>query len=170
VQAAGAIIVFERVPAITHFLEAEGTGITYEQLIADAGEDIKAMAAQPPREAYEAALEARLELQAAVRSRFASHGLSALVYPTTYEHAPRIGDTADAAWGGQPVTRVAATARSTFLAPCLGVPGLVLPAGLSASGLPIGVEFDGLPGTDRQLLALGLAVERTLGPIPAPNV
>jgi mandelamide amidase len=170
VQAAGAIIVFERVTAITHFLEAEGTGVTYEQLIMEAGEDIKAMAPQPPREAYEAALEARLEVQAAVRARFAEHGISSLAYPTTFEHAPAIGDFANVVWQGQQVPRVSAIARSTFLAPCQGVPGLVLPAGLGESGLPIGIEFDGLAGADRQLLALGLAVEQALGPVPPPKV
>jgi hypothetical protein len=39
--------------------------------------------------------------------------------------------------------------RSTFFAPCGGHPGLVLPAGVSTDGLPIGIEFDSLPGTDR---------------------
>jgi mandelamide amidase len=68
------------------------------------------------------------------------------------------------------VDRVSAIARSTFFAPCCAHPGLVLPAGLSANGLPIGIEFDALPGTDRRLLGLGLALERLLGPIPAPDV
>ena len=47
---------------------------------------------------------------------------------------------------------------------------LVLPAGLSSSGLPIGMEFAGLAGTDRDILALGLSVERVLGPSPAPKI
>jgi mandelamide amidase len=47
---------------------------------------------------------------------------------------------------------------------------LVVPAGLTANGLPVGMEFAGLPGTDRDMLALGLSVERVLGPIPPPRV
>ena len=45
-----------------------------------------------------------------------------------------------------------------------GIPGLQLPSGLGAtSGLPVGLEFDGPAGSDRKLLALGLAVEGVLG-------
>jgi mandelamide amidase len=47
---------------------------------------------------------------------------------------------------------------------------LVLPAGLTATGLPIGMEFAGLSGMDREILALGLSLEKVLGPIPAPKV
>jgi mandelamide amidase len=165
-----AIILFEWVPAITRFLEAEGTGVTFEQLLAASSAEIKGMPPQPPRAAYEGALKTRAAVQQRVRARFAEHGLAALAYPTTFEHASKIGDTADVTWQGQPVPRVSAIGRSTVLAPCCAHPGLVLPAGLSANGLPIGIEFDGLPGTDRQLLGLGLAIEKMLGPIPAPNI
>lgn len=168
IEIAGAIIQFERVPAITGFLVAEGTGVTYEQLMAAAGEDIKAMAPQPPRAAYEAALQARAVFQDAVRKRFAEHDVVALAYPTTFDDAPKIGDTDAVVWQGQPVPRVVAIGRSTFFAPCGGHPGLVLPAGLGTNGLPVGIEFDTLPGTDRQLLSLGLTIEKVLGAIPAP--
>ena len=164
------VILFEWQSTIGQFLEAEGTGVTFEQLIAAAGEDIRTIPPQPPRAAYEAALKGRAAVQSAVRGRFAEHGLGALAYPTVFESAPKIGDTADVQWQGQSVPWVAAIGRSTFFAPCGGHPGLVLPAGLSADGLPIGIEFDGLPGSDRQLLGLGLAIEAMLGAIPAPGV
>ena len=51
-----------------------------------------------------------------------------------------------------------------------GIPGLQLPSGLGAtSRLPVGLEFDGPAGSDRQLLALGLAVESLLGRLPPPK-
>jgi len=50
-----------------------------------------------------------------------------------------------------------------------GLPGLVLPAGLSSSGLPVAVEFDAPAASDRDLLALGLSLERALGPIAPPK-
>ncbi len=49
-----------------------------------------------------------------------------------------------------------------------GLSCLVLPAGMTRSGLPVGIEFDAPPGEDRQLLALGLSLQRALGPVPAP--
>ena len=51
-----------------------------------------------------------------------------------------------------------------------GIPGVQLPSGLgAASGLPIGLELDGPAGSDRKLLAVGLAVEGVLGRLPAPK-
>jgi Asp-tRNA(Asn)/Glu-tRNA(Gln) amidotransferase A subunit family amidase len=46
---------------------------------------------------------------------------------------------------------------------------LVLPAGMMSNGLPVGLEFDALTGNDRALLAIGLSLEKALGPIPAPR-
>jgi mandelamide amidase len=37
-------------------------------------------------------------------------------------------------------------------------------------GLPVGIELDGPLGTDRRLLAIGLAFEAVLGRLPAPPV
>lgn len=47
---------------------------------------------------------------------------------------------------------------------------LVLPAGMTSDGLPVGMEFDALSGKDRQLLALGLSLEKALGAAPAPRI
>jgi indoleacetamide hydrolase len=44
----------------------------------------------------------------------------------------------------------------------------VLPAGLTARGLPVALEFDGPVGSDRGLLTLGLGFEQALGPIAPP--
>jgi mandelamide amidase len=45
---------------------------------------------------------------------------------------------------------------------------LVLPAGLTAAGLPVALEFDAPSGADRALLALGLSLEKALGPLAPP--
>ncbi|HVL59175.1 MAG TPA: amidase family protein, partial [Burkholderiaceae bacterium] len=49
-----------------------------------------------------------------------------------------------------------------------GVPGLSLPAGLTVAGLPVGIELTGAAGDDARLLAIGMAVEAVLPPLPAP--
>jgi mandelamide amidase len=59
-------------------------------------------------------------------------------------------------------------ARNVAVATCAGTPGLALPAGLSAAGLPIGLEFDAGVGGDRELLRLGRVLETALGRPPAP--
>jgi mandelamide amidase len=64
------------------------------------------------------------------------------------------------------------TAISRNIAPggTASLPGLVLPAGLTAGGLPVSLELDGPVGSDRALLSLGLSVERVLGRIAAPKI
>src|SRR5262249_49482714 len=63
-----------------------------------------------------------------------------------------------------------AAVRNTALGSCASMASLVLPAGLTATGLPIGMEFAGLSGMDREILALGLSLEKVLGPVPAPKI
>jgi mandelamide amidase len=40
---------------------------------------------------------------------------------------------------------------------------------LAAAGLPVGLALDGAAGTDRELIAVALQVERVLGRLPAPD-
>jgi Asp-tRNA(Asn)/Glu-tRNA(Gln) amidotransferase A subunit family amidase len=39
---------------------------------------------------------------------------------------------------------------------------------MTRGNLPVGIGFDMLPGKDEELLALGLALEQLLGPVPPP--
>jgi Asp-tRNA(Asn)/Glu-tRNA(Gln) amidotransferase A subunit family amidase len=50
----------------------------------------------------------------------------------------------------------------------LGNPALTMPAGRSASGLPIGVQVAGRPFEDEFVLAVGAGIERELGDYQAP--
>jgi len=45
-----------------------------------------------------------------------------------------------------------------------GLPGLALPVGFSRGGMPVGVQLVGAPGSERTLLAAGMAVQRALMP------
>jgi mandelamide amidase len=81
-----------------------------------------------------------------------------------------IGEDGETIIRGQNVPLRTAMARNAALASCAGMPALVLPAGITHDGLPVGLEIDMARGEDRQLLALGLSLERALGPIPAPRV
>jgi mandelamide amidase len=35
--------------------------------------------------------------------------------------------------------------------------------------LPVAIELNGLAGDDTRLLAVGMAIEKVLGPMPTPN-
>jgi mandelamide amidase len=58
--------------------------------------------------------------------------------------------------------------RHTLTACALGAPSLSIPAGLSAEGLPVGIEIDGVPGSDDKILTLGRQIEQVWGPLPGP--
>jgi mandelamide amidase len=60
--------------------------------------------------------------------------------------------------------------RNTALGSVASLASLVVPAGMTAGGLPVGIEFDAMSGRDRTLLSLGLAIESAFGSIPAPDV
>jgi aspartyl-tRNA(Asn)/glutamyl-tRNA(Gln) amidotransferase subunit A len=45
-----------------------------------------------------------------------------------------------------------------------GLPGLVVPAGLSADGLPLGLQLIGRPFDEEKLFALGAVMEAAAGP------
>jgi indoleacetamide hydrolase len=62
-----------------------------------------------------------------------------------------------------------AVIRNAVVGPVYRAPGLSIPAELTSDGLPVGLEIDGLPGQDSQLLRFGMAIEAVLGPLPPPT-
>jgi len=71
---------------------------------------------------------------------------------------------------GRPIPFDTAIARNIDPGSTAGLPGLVLPAGLTPGGLPVALEFDGPAGSDRALLSVGMSLERALGALPAPRI
>ncbi len=63
--------------------------------------------------------------------------------------------------GGMPEAEAAIQAITRFMRPTnfLGLPSLVVPAGQSKSGLPIGMQLIGRPFGDETLIALGRAFQ-----------
>jgi len=166
--------------ALARYLEEYGSGLTLEQLLERASPDIQALfrsdvlpgGANFVSEAqYAAARDQYLPaLRRLYRDYFARTGVAAMVFPATRVAAPRIGEETTLLIRGRPVPFDAAVARNIAPASTAGIPGLVLPAGLTEGGLPVALEFDAAAGTDRALLALGASLERALGPLPAPPV
>jgi len=88
---------------------------------------------------------------------FEQHRLDALVFPTTPDVAELSSPQAAA------FTAFARQIRNTDPGSAAGLPGISLPVGLAPhSGLPIGLEVDGLPGQDLHLLAVAQALEAIL--------
>jgi indoleacetamide hydrolase len=107
--------------------------------------------------------KARPALQKLYRDTFKKNRLDALVFPTV----PRVALPANPE--SSSLENFGLLIQNTDPGSNAGIPGLQLPAGLGAtSGLPVGLELDGPAGSDRRLLAVGMAVERVLGRVPAP--
>jgi mandelamide amidase len=104
-----------------------------------------------------------------------AHGVAAIAFPTVPMVAMPIrqagpkepfGETI--ALNGQQVEEGKVLMRNLFIAPRLGAAALSVPVGVTR-GLPVGLEFDALPGHDSELLGLGIAVQRVVGRIPPPK-
>ena len=165
---------------LARYLATYGAGVDFRTLVAAASSDIRATFAHDVLEggpgfvseqAYRDAVDTHLPaLRRTFREYFAKTGAAALVFPATMVTPPLIGDETELRVAGKPVRFDIAVARNIAPGSTAGLPGLVLPAGLSRDGLPVALEFDGPAASDRALLALGRALERELPPLPAPRL
>ena len=133
------------------------------------------MQTDPLAAAYPDALNvARPALQRHYEDTFSKYGIEALLFPTTILAAVPLdeleGSSTVSINGGAPIDEMNAYLRNTDPASNAGIPGLSLPAGLTHDGLPVGLELDGPVGSDRRLLAIGIAFEQVLGTLPAPVI
>jgi Asp-tRNA(Asn)/Glu-tRNA(Gln) amidotransferase A subunit family amidase len=113
---------------------------------------------------YDAAIKtARPALQQLYRDTFAKNHLDAIVFPTV----PKVAVAANP--DASSLANFGLYIQNTDPGSDAGVPGIQIPIALgAASKLPVGMELDGPSGSDRRLLAIGLALEKLLGRIPPP--
>ena len=115
-----------------------------------------------PEAAYRAAMDVhRPPMRQIYGKVFEDNGLDAIVFPTTPLPARPIGEDETVTLNGDQCPTFPTYIRNTDLGSNIGAPGISLPCPVS-SGLPVGIEFDGLPGKDRALLALARAAEKSM--------
>jgi indoleacetamide hydrolase len=116
----------------------------------------------------------RPQMQALYASYFAVNALDAMIFPTTILPATAIdavkGSSTVSINGAAPTDTFGAYIRNTDAGSNAGIPGLSLYAGMTASGLPVGLEIDAPVGSDERLLSIGMALEAVLGTAPAPKL
>ena len=171
--------------AMPAYLARFQTNVSFQELVEGTSPDIRKViddlvVGKGPKvvteQAYREAMEKwRPELQAMLRGYFAKHELDMIAFPPCRAPAPPIPDPPvspgpEVVIGGKVQPPRFVFGRNVTPSSNAGMPGLVIPAGMSKSGLPIGLEFDAPEGKDRHLLALGLSIQRVLGSIPAPTV
>ena len=164
---------------LAKYLEKYGAGVTFDQLISKASADIQRDFRDllPGGKLFVGEAEYQVmrdqhlpKLKEVYRQHFARTGVAAIVFPTTMIPPPLIGEDVEVSINGKKVAFETAVARNIAPGSTAGIPGLVLPAGMTPAGLPVALEFDGQAGSDRSLLALGLSLERVLGAVPAPKM
>jgi len=174
------VALYEANDDVVKYLKGTGTGITLPKLAESiASPDVKGtyQGLVIPRKlpgpnntvvdakpAYDAAMKtARPALQKLYADTFKQHKLDALVFPTV----PKVAMEANPESSSVPV--FVGAIQNTDPGSNAGVPGLQIPIALGAtSKLPIGLELDGPAGSDRALVAIGLALEGVFGRLPPP--
>ncbi len=106
---------------------------------------------------YVAILRSREQLRRSVLAAMADDDLDALVY-ATFDH--QTTPIAPDALTNANTQDQYARGNNRFLSPATGFPALTLPAGLTADGLPIGLEMLGRPFTEATLFELAYAYEQ----------
>jgi len=170
--AAFAISGFELQSAISGFLVAQGMKVSFGELVAQVGPNLKELFAAPvpSKEVYDAMVAQRQKTRDAIRAHFKHENIAALAFPPAMIPAHKIEEDGSTTIRGEEVPNITTMGRNVSLSSVASLASLVLPAGLTTSGLPVGLEFDALPGTDRQLLGLGASLQRALGSVQAPPV
>ena len=115
-------------------------------------------------------MEGRARMQMLYAELWKKHNVEALIFPTVVVPPRPIGHDDTIELNGRQVPTFPTHIRNTSPASVAGIPGLSLPAGLSKSGLPIGLELDGPAWKDNRLLSIGLAVEKLLPRIQTPTI
>ena len=174
--AAFPIALYETVTTLTAYLADSNLDLSFRELCeAAASPDVHQilMSLFGENEISEAAYREAMDrhrpaLQAAIAKRLDEHEAAALILPTTALPARPIGEDEHVTINGVQVSTFAAYIRNTGPASVAGLPGLSLPIGLTAEGLPVGIELDGRAGSDHDILAIGLAYEANHVPLPPP--
>lgn len=171
------VALFEAVPDLRAYLAAHAPGIALEDVVASiATREVQDIylhilhGPAVPESAYTRVLEVeRPHLQRQLQAHFDRHRLDALLVPATRLSARPIGEDETVNINGRRVSTFDAYIRNTEPSSNAGMPSLVMPAGMTPGGLPVGIMLEAPAGADRRLLAIAAGIEALLDPIPRPE-
>lgn len=166
--AAPALIRHDATRMLPAYLAAHAPGVSMAALVVAAGRDLRLGDLAADDDAYAHALACCARVRAVRGAAFVRHGLAALLHPVVPMAAPPadprfVSPAPDVVIDGRQVTAREAFGRPVAPASLAGAPVLVLPAGSTPAGLPVGVALEGKAGGDDALLRLAVAVEAALG-------
>jgi len=170
------IAMYEMVRSLPQYLEASGSGVSFEALITEiAASGLGPMldGIRGPKaiseDDYRVAMETvRPALQKSYADCFQGNRIDALVFPATLNLPFDLQEPGSHRHRGQDISAFAASGHNVQPASIGGSPGLTVAAGLTRGGLPAALGFDGPMGSDRKLLAIGIAYETIRPAMPPP--
>lgn len=170
------VALYEVMQDLPVYLKESGYTLSMPELVAGIGSpDVAGLMSSLlgegaiPQEVYEQALRSRKLLQNNYASYFADNQVDAMLFPTSPLPARPIGEDETVLLGSERVPTFSTFIRNTDPGSNAGIPGISIPAGLTRSALPVGLELDGPHGSDVRLLAIAQAMESVLGPLPIPK-
>ena len=173
------VALYEVMTDLPAYLKKYNVGVDMTQLAAGlASPDVKGLISamlegKPPtipETVYKDALAARPALQKAFADYFAANNVVGIIFPTTPAPAQVIATSGETfELNGQKAPTFPTFIRNADPGSNAGIPGITVNAGMSVNGLPIGIAIDGPANSDRELLAIALAMEQVLGRAPAPK-
>jgi Asp-tRNA(Asn)/Glu-tRNA(Gln) amidotransferase A subunit family amidase len=175
----GRLSYYECMADLSSYLAGHGSTLTATEVVRQiASPDVRELydiyvvgPKAPTLEWYQHAITYdRPALQSAYRSYFKSYNVAAMAFPTTALPARPIGQDVEVELNGKKVPTFLTYLRNARPVTSAGIPGLSIPVGLTASGLPVGLELDGPEGQDRALLGIGIAIEKLFGKLPPPGI
>ena len=106
-------------------------------------------------------------VRASIEAVFTTNKLDAIVYPTSPRRPAKINEEpASPVAGG--AAAAATPGSATNFANLTGFPDLIVPAGFTTGGLPVGISFFGPAWSEPKLLALGYAYEQATKALRVP--
>jgi mandelamide amidase len=175
--AAMTVTVYECLPSLQAYLNGHGQPCDAQKIAAQiASPDVRGIFEHVltpgvrDEAAYMLARDVdRPGIRAAYAKCFQDNAIDALIFPTTPLAAAPIGQDETVTLCGQQLSTFAAYTRNMAPGSFAGQPGISIPMGLNADGLPLGIALDGPVGDDRRFLAIAQAIQNLIGLIPPPR-
>jgi mandelamide amidase len=163
------VVLYEVLRDLPNYLKKYASEINIDELVAGiSSPDVAGVFASQmgpeamPKSAYEAALNIHgPAMKSIYEDTFSENSLDAIIFPTTPLTARNIGEDETIDLNGVQVPTFPTYIRNTDLGSNVGAPGISLPCG-GIAALPVGIELDGLPGRDEDLLGLAKSIEIAL--------
>ena len=170
------LTMYEVVRGLAEYLKTSGSGVRFEDLIAQVtasgmGERLKQLmeGEAVSEDVYTHAITTiRPAIQQSYANVFSENNIQALLFPATLLQPNKISELGTSTIRGKKTSYLLASSHNVQPASIGGSPGLTVAASLTGSGLPAAIGFDGPIGSDRDLLAIGMAYEKIRPIMPSP--